>query len=355
MTTSTARVLGLLEILQAGGVRTVPELAARLGVDERTVRRYAGHLVELGVPVESLRGRHGGYRIAPGHRMPPLMLTEEEALAVLVGLGTGEEAPPYATAAASAAAKLRRVLPRPLRKRVDALRETADFTAVPRPAALPEAGVLLGLAEAVRERRPVRFAYRDREGRGSERTVLPYGLVAHRERWYVTGADRAAGGVRVFRADRVTGLGVLPGTFAPPPDFDPVATVLDRLARAPWTHDVALRVQGSVDRVRRHFPADLAALAAEGPEGGGPGEHPEGGGGPGWVRVRVRAERLEWIPAVLAALDCPFTVERPAALRDLVAALGRRLAQGAGEPAAGPGEPEGTGSQPDGTGPPERP
>ncbi|GAA3730591.1 WYL domain-containing protein [Streptomyces tremellae] len=332
-------MLGLLEILQAGGVRTVPELAGRLGVDERTVRRYAGHLVELGVPVESLRGRHGGYRIAPGHRMPPLMLTEEEALAVLLGLAADEDAPPYTTAAASAAAKLRRVLPRPLRRRLDVLRETAGFTAPPRPAALPEAGVLLGLAEAVSERRPVCFAYRDRGGRGSERTVLPYGLVAHRERWYVAGADRAAGGVRVFRADRITGLAVQPGSFAAPPGFDPVATVLDRLARAPWTHDVALRVQGSVERVRRHFPADLAALAAA--------EDPEGGGS-GWVRVRVRAERLEWIPAVLAALDCPFTVERPAALRDLVAALGRRLTEGAGEPAAGSADP-------DRPGPPERP
>src|SRR5947207_6460453 len=84
-----ARVLSLLELLQTGGVRTVAELAGRLGVDERTVRRYAGHLLDLDVPVESVRGRYGGYRLAPGYRMPPLMLSDDEALAVLLGLVGG--------------------------------------------------------------------------------------------------------------------------------------------------------------------------------------------------------------------------------------------------------------------------
>ena len=81
MTRPTARVLSLLELLQSGGVRTVAELAGRLGVDERTVRRYAGHLLDLDVPVESVRGRYGGYRLASGYRMPPLMLSDDEAVA----------------------------------------------------------------------------------------------------------------------------------------------------------------------------------------------------------------------------------------------------------------------------------
>ncbi|MCF3962327.1 helix-turn-helix transcriptional regulator, partial [Streptomyces fuscigenes] len=132
MTTSTTRVLALLEILQGGGVHTVPGLAARLEVDERTVRRYVRHLLDLGVPVDGLRGRYGGYRIAPGHRMPPLMLTDEEAVAVLVGLRAEAGRDPAASPAGSAAAKLRRVLPRPLRRRLDALLEAADFTAGPR-------------------------------------------------------------------------------------------------------------------------------------------------------------------------------------------------------------------------------
>src|ERR1700730_15829699 len=89
MTRPTARVMALLELLQSGGVRTVAELAERLGVDERTVRRYVDHLIDLDVPVESVRGRYGGYRLGSGYRMPPLMLSDDEALAVMLGLVAG--------------------------------------------------------------------------------------------------------------------------------------------------------------------------------------------------------------------------------------------------------------------------
>src|SRR5207253_5359403 len=120
----TARVLTLLELLQAGGTRTVAELADRLGVEGRTVRRYVEHLLDLDVPVESVRGRYGGYRLAPGYRMPPLMLADDEAVAVLLGLvGTRRATlqPDTALAVESAAAKVRRVLPRALAARLDAL------------------------------------------------------------------------------------------------------------------------------------------------------------------------------------------------------------------------------------------
>ena len=92
MTRPTARVLALLEILQSGGTRTVADLAARLDVDPRTVRRYVAHLIDLGIPVRSVRGRFGGYRLAPGYRMPPLMLTDDEAVAVMIGLVAGRRA-----------------------------------------------------------------------------------------------------------------------------------------------------------------------------------------------------------------------------------------------------------------------
>ena len=316
MSTSTARVLALLEILQGGGIRTVPDLAARLEVDQRTVRRYVGHLLDLGVPVDSVRGRYGGYRLAPGYRMPPLMLTDEEALAVLLGLVAGRRAGLVSTSAAaaeSAAAKLRRVLPTALGRRLDALLETVGFTEQPRPAgAAPEAGLLLELAEAARRQQPVAISYTDRRGRGSDRTVLPYGLVAHSGRWYLTGADPAAGEVRTFRLDRITAMAVQSGSFAVPTGFDPVATLLDSLAGTPWTHDVSLRVRAAAEHIRTRLPAAVATLAPV----------PDS---PEWVRVRIRAERLDWIPAVLAALDRPFVVEQPAALRELVRALARRL------------------------------
>src|SRR6201999_3925868 len=144
-----ARVLMWLDILQAGGTRTLRELAERLGVDERTVRRYVDHLLDLGVPVRSVRGRYGGYQLSPGYKMPPLMLTDEEALAVLLGLVAGRRAGLVATSAAdleSAAAKVRRVLPEKLGRRLDALLATAEFTAPSRPVTSPETDVLLTLA-----------------------------------------------------------------------------------------------------------------------------------------------------------------------------------------------------------------
>lgn len=318
-------MLALLEILQGGGIRPVPELATRLDVDERTVRRYVGHLLDLGVPVDSVRGRYGGYRLAPGYRMPPLMLTDEEALAVLLGLLAARRAGPViasVSASESAVAKLLRVLPAALRRRLDALQESAEFTGRPRPLPAPEAEVLLALGEAARHQRPVTITYTDRAGRSSGRTVLPYGLVAHSGRWYLTAANPADGEVRIFRADRIAAVSAQDGSFDVPAGFDAVATVLDRLALAPWTHDVSLRVHGSVEHIRSHLPADIATLSAcaTAPP---PGDGCEAE----WVSVRIRAERLDWIPPVLAALDRPFVIERPAALSDLVRALARRLEQ----------------------------
>ena len=354
MTTSTARVLALLEILQSGGLRTVPDLAARLGVDERTVRRYVGHLLELGVPVDSVRGRYGGYRLAPGYRMPPLMFTDEEALAVLLGLVAGLRAGLVTASAAAmenAAAKIRRVLPEALGRRLDALLATADFTTAARPAATRETGILLMLAEAARHRRPVAVSYTTRDGRRSERTVHPYGIVVHSGRWYVTGADSASGEVRTFRLDRIETATVLPGSFDIPAGFDPAARVLSGLAEVPYQHEVSLRVLGTAEQVRARLPAGIATVvqipADAGPEPAGqeardlpePSRPRAGSGEPqsgGWVRVRLRAQRLEWVPSLLASLDRPFVIEYPDALRDHVRALARRLTASADGPGAGP-------------------
>ena len=148
-----ARVLMLLDILQAGGTRTLRELAERLGVDERTVRRYVDHLLDLGVPVESVRGRYGGYRLAPGYRMPPLMLTDDEALAVILGLNGARRAaldPDAAAAVESAAAKVRRVLPQAIAARLGTLVAATSYTDGRGPVA-PETGILLAVAGAAVE------------------------------------------------------------------------------------------------------------------------------------------------------------------------------------------------------------
>jgi predicted DNA-binding transcriptional regulator YafY len=328
----TARVLALLELLQSGGIRTVAELADRLDVDERTVRRYVDHLVDLDVPVESVRGRYGGYRLAPGFRMPPLMLTDDEALAVLLGLVGGRRSGLLAgsdPAGETAAAKIRRVLPRRLAHRLDAVLESLAFTgpaggaaAPPGGAAAPDSAVLLSIADAVRQHRPVSIRYTARDGRRSERTLHPHGLVVHSGRWYVTGAVPAIGADRTLRLDRIDDVRVLPGSFEPPADLDPAQQVLTGLATAPYRHQVTLRIQGTLEQIRTRLPAAVAVVHDE------PVVDDEAADPPDrrWLRVELRVERLDWLPGVLAALDRPFVIERPAELRELVIALAGRLA-----------------------------
>ncbi|MGV9555452.1 helix-turn-helix transcriptional regulator [Streptomyces sp. NPDC003401] len=325
MSRPTGRVLTLLELLQSGGVRTVAELADRLGVDGRTVRRYVGHLIDLDVPVESVRGRYGGYRLAPGYRLPPLMFSDDEALAALLGLVAGRRGglTTTDTASGTAAAKIRRALPERLARRLDTLLESLAFTAPPGEFTLPDGEVLLTVADAVRHRRPVSIRYTDRDGRRSERPLHAYGIVAHSGRWYVTGTDPAIGEDRTFRLDRVASARVLPGSFEPPAGLDPVQRVLSGFATAEYRYAVTLRIQGTVDQIRARLPAGVAILE---------GTAPAAGADPAaerWLRVELRAESLDWLPPVLASLDRPFVVERPDELRHLVIALADRLASSA--------------------------
>lgn len=322
MSRPTGRVLTLLELLQSGGTRTVAELADRLGVEGRTVRRYVDQLIDLDVPVESVRGRYGGYRLAPGYRLPPLMLSDDEALAVLLGLVAGRRAgltTSERTANETASAKIRRVLPQRIARRLDTLLEALAFTDRPGEPDHPDAGLLLTLADAVRHRRPVSIRYTDRDGRRSERTLHAYGIVAHAGRWYVTGEDARVGEDRTFRLDRIADARTLPGSFEAPVGPAPAQRVLSGFAAAEYRHEVTLRIHGTVEQIRARLPVSVASLEEHDPSAG------QDPAAERWLRVELRAERLDWLPPVLAALDRPFVIERPAELRDLVIALADRL------------------------------
>ncbi|MET8960518.1 YafY family protein [Streptomyces sp. NPDC004074] len=323
MARPTGRVLTLLELLQSGGTRTVAELSDRLGVEGRTVRRYVEHLTDLGVPVESVRGRYGGYRLAPGYRLPPLMLSDDEALAVLLGLVAGRRAGLTSTehtANETASAKIRRVLPKHIARRLDTLLEALAFTDEPGEFDTPDTGVLLTFADAVRHRRPVSIRYTDRHGRRTERTLHAYGIVAHSGRWYVTGMDAQTGEDRTFRLDRIADARTLPGTFEAPAGPGPAQRVLSGFAAAEYQHKVTLRIYGTAQQIRAHLPASVAKLEEHEPPSG------QDRGAERWLRVELRAERLDWLPPVLAALDRPFVIERPDELRDLIEAFADRLA-----------------------------
>lgn len=310
----TAQVLTLLELLQNGGTRTVGDLADRLGVNERTVRRYAAHLLELDIPVESVRGRYGGYRLGAGYRLPPLMLTDDEAVAVVVGLVSGPQpgAGASRTAAESATAKIRRVLPRPLAARVGTLLDTAHFPGRSSPGSAAESDVLLLVAEAAQERRTLDIVHADRTGRITERTVQPYGLVAHAGHWYLTGHDSLRRDVRTFRLDRLTRAELGSVTFTVPASFRPEEAVLDALARTPWRHLVSVDVQADPDAVRSRLQPGLAKITPSADRDG-------------WTHVEIRADQLDWVPGVLVALDADLVIHAPGELRGRVLALAQRL------------------------------
>ncbi|GII82457.1 transcriptional regulator [Sphaerisporangium siamense] len=315
------RVLTLLELLQAAPGLTGAELARRLEVDERTVRRYVLRLVELGVPVEGGRGRYGGYRLLPGYKLPPLMFSEDEAAAVVLGLMAGRRTGLAVgeSATESALAKVSRVLPAASRERVEAVAGAVDLTGRAATAPRPAARTLLTLAEAARRRRRVRLAYRSWRGEASERELDSYGLVFHAGRWYVTGFDHLKGEVRTFRLDRVAAAEPLETVFPDPGDFDPVARVMESLSSVPYRHEVRVVLETTLAEAGRLLPRSVATLA----------ETEDG------VLVTSRADRLDGMARMLASLGVPFTVLAPDALRQEVAALAARLrAYAAREPAA---------------------
>ncbi|MFD0690069.1 helix-turn-helix transcriptional regulator [Actinomadura fibrosa] len=324
MSHPTTRVLAMLELLQAGHRMTGADLARRLGVDERTVRRYAARLGELGIPVAAERGRHGGYRLMPGYKLPPLMLTDDEATAVVLGLLGGRRIGLPGQGTESALAKVRRVLPAALRERVHALEETLGFTLAARDAAAPATEALLTLAAATRERRRVRLRYRSWQGEPSERDLDPYGLVFHSGRWYVTGHDHRSGEVRTFRVDRVESAEPGTGTYEVPEGIDPVQQVTRSLARVPYAHEVEVLLETTLAEARRRIPASTATLT----------------GDAGGVVMTTRAERLDGMARMLAGLGWPFVIRRPdelrAHVRDLAAALDAQAARPATDRPPGP-------------------
>ena len=204
MASPTSRLLELLELLQTRPLTTGREIADRLGVDARTARRYVGVLQELGIPVEGQRGVGGGYRIRPGYRLPPLMLADEEAVVVVLGLlanrGSGDDG--SAAAVDGALAKINRVLPSTLRRQVEALEETLGFTAS-RGATPADAAAVLLLADAIRRRRRLHIALSHVRRRRVRARAQPARPRRPRGRWYLAAHDHMRDDLRTFRVDRM--------------------------------------------------------------------------------------------------------------------------------------------------------
>lgn len=300
------RLLGFLELLQASPSVNGRAAAERLGVDVRTIRRYAAALHDLGIPVEGQRGAAGGYRLRPGYRLPPLMLDDEEAAAVVFGLVATERM--GLAAADGALAKIRRVLPPGLRRRAEALEEAVEFTQ-PASATAPAPATLLVLADAARRHRRVRIHYTSWSGAARTRQIDPFGLVVDAGRWYAPARDAASGELRTFRIDRMRDA-TLGDPAAPPPEgFDAVAYVARSLAQIPHPWRVEALIAAPLDEIADRIPPALGELAAT-----------DDG-----TLLRMRVESLDWAAQVLAGLGRPFTIHEPAELRASVRRLAAQL------------------------------
>jgi predicted DNA-binding transcriptional regulator YafY len=310
MGSPTGRLLELLELLQAEPLVTGAELAARLGVDRRTVRREVATLQRLGIPVEGERGVGGGYRLRPGYRLPPLMLSEDEAAVVVLGLAAARRlALGDGAATDGALAKIQRVLPDSLRRRVEALEAALVFTGRAATIAAPAGETSLLLAEAIRRRRRVRIAYHTFAGEKSERDVSPFGLVVHDGRWYLPAHDHTRDALRTFRVDRIDRAVLGTDAVAAPQDFNAATHVTASLAQVPWPHAIEARLDLPFATARERVPPTLAQLTADGD----------------WTLLHMRVSSLDWAASFLAGLDCSFEVVEPAKLRTAVRALADRL------------------------------
>jgi predicted DNA-binding transcriptional regulator YafY len=306
---SAARLLALLSLLQTPREWPGSELARRLEVSSRTVRRDVERLRDLGYPVEATMGAEGGYRLVAGAAMPPLLLDDEEAVAIAVGLraAAGQAVEGIEEAAVRALTKLERVLPSRLRYRVGALGSaTVSLVTGDQPAVDPSQ--LTGIAAAVTNRERLRFVYRDGDSAESRRHVEPYRLVSAGRRWYLVAFDLDRDDWRVFRVDRVANAQPTAARYQPRelPESDPAAFVASKLYSLVPTYEAVV----VVDLPAAQVPPHLGAVEPV-------DDHRS--------RVRTAADTLEWLAFRFATAGCEFTVEEPPELVDYLRKLGRRV------------------------------
>jgi len=311
MTRPTLRVLAVLELLQSQGRISGPELARRIGVDGRTLRRYIAMLEELGIPIVAERGRFGGYALVPGFKLPPLVFTNDEALALSVGLlaarslGLADAAP----AVAGAQAKLQRVMPHALKRRLRAIDETVALDLSRRNAAPQDNAALVTLSTAAQARQRVHLRYRSGEQQDTARDFDPYGLVWRGGRWYAVGHCHLRRDVRSFRLDRVIDVHTLPASFGRPEGFDALEHLARSVATLSRAHAIEVLLRTDLDRARRET---FDAIGVFTPEGDA-------------VRLSAQADDLDWFARELSRLSFDFSVLSPPALRTAVERQSARL------------------------------
>jgi predicted DNA-binding transcriptional regulator YafY len=317
MTETSGRLLQLLALLQTRRDWAGHELAERLGVSGRTVRRDVERLRDLGYPVDALTGPAGGYRLRAGTAMPPLLLDDDEAVAIAVGLRGAASASVTGIeeTAVRALVKLEQVLPSHLRRRVTALRDATASRAATGPTF--DAEVLTVLAGACRDREHVRFAYRSRDGSETRRRVEPHSLVNLGQRWYLVAWDCEREDWRTFRLDRLERPSPAGSRFPERalPEGDAAAVVAGRLREVEYRHRAVATLHAPAEEIVQRVPwiADCVEPLDERS-----------------CTFRTSDDSLDWLALRIAGLGCDFEVHEPPQLAQRCRELSERLARAAG-------------------------
>ena len=316
MLETSARLLRLLSLFQVRRYWSGAELAERLEVTARTLRRDVDKLRSLGYPVHSTSGTAGGYQLGAGATLPPLLLDDEEAVAVAVGLRTSASGTVTGMEEASvrALAKLQQVLPSRLRRRVAAL----NSYIVPLTGGGPtvDAETLTRIAGACRDYETIRFRYQTRDGTASEREVEPHRLVHTGRRWYLAAWDSTRNNWRTFRVDRIE-PGLSTGTrFAPrkPPEGDFAAYVSKSVAYAPYPHRAKIVLHVAAEEASRTVPPAAGTLEAIDGRS---------------CLLHMGAGSLDMLAIYLAMIGFDFEVQEPLELVEHIRRLGERLGRAA--------------------------
>jgi predicted DNA-binding transcriptional regulator YafY len=311
MAKPTTRVLAVLDLLQSHGRMSGPELARRVGVDVRTLRRYIVALEDLGIPLTTERGRAGAYMLVAGFKLPPMMFTNDEAVALSVGLvaarglGLAEASP----AVESVQAKLARVMPDKLKRHANAIADTVKVDLLPASGTPDSNAALIALAGAAQAQRRVRMHYESAAGVRTEREFDPYGLAWRAGAWYALGMCHLRHGLRSFRLDRVGEVSLLEPSFRRPPGFDALDQLLQSIGAIAYAHPIEVLLYTDLQTARRVFSLAFGVL-----------EPVEGG-----VLLRTSADDLDWFARQLAGLSFDFEIRTPAKLRVELARCAARL------------------------------
>jgi predicted DNA-binding transcriptional regulator YafY len=316
MYSPTTRLLTILELLQSYKHMSGTEMARRLEVDARTIRRYIVMLQDMGIPVEAERGPYGAYQLQRGFKLPPLMFTDAEAIALTLGLLAIRELqfPVDVAAVEGALAKTERVMPEKLLHQVRGLQEAIRFN-VAWPASLFQSDFVAHFSSAIQQRRQVFLRYQSWNGDDSEREFDPYGIVFNEGFWYTAGYCHLRQGLRTFRLDRIVALELREQSFERPPDFDVLDYVLNSVASMPGTEQIEVVLETTMERAQQIIPPIMGTLEAS-----------EKG-----IVFRRSASQLEWIAHVLLGLEFPVHVRQPVELRDMIRQIATRALQMVGE------------------------